>query len=109
MIRKNKQIKASNLKMEKNIDEVIKFFELEENIKQFLNKAILKQKRYTPDLNELAKEIVNKEIIKCLKPEILQELLKNIVENVVSNIAYEIFIKKMNELKEEYQEKISEI
>ena len=38
MIRKNKQIKASNLKMEKNIDEVIKFFELEENIKQFLNK-----------------------------------------------------------------------
>lgn len=108
MIKKDRQIKKMNLKMEKNIDEVIKHFELESNIRNFLNKAILKQKKYAPDLNRLAKEIINKEINKTLKIETLKLLIEDAVTQVVGDIAYKLFEEKKEQLKQDFLDNVND-
>ena len=109
MIKRDKQIKISNLKMEKNIDEVIKHFELEDNVRIFLEKAILKQKNYAPNLNKVAKGIIEKRIITVLKNDLLLELVKNVVIEMVNKIAYENFSKEKNRLKQNFVDNINDV
>ena len=109
MIKKNKEIKKANLKMEKNIDEVIKHFELEDNIREFIENAIIKEKKYHPSFNIIAKEIIKKEINKMLKTGVLKILIEDVVSEVVSDIVYKEFSEKTEELKEEFINAISEI
>ena len=107
MIKKNREIKKANLKMEKNIDEVIKHFELEDNVRKFLDNAISKQKSYAPVLNKIAREIINKEILKVLEIEILKLLIENAVTDVVTRIAYKEFEQTREELKQDFIDKLN--
>ena len=109
MIKKNKQIKKRNLQMQKNIDEVIKYFELNDNVRIFLEKAISKQKKYSPRLIEKAKNIVEKEINKILQSEKINKLIENGIVLMVEKIAYKEFIKEKERLKQEFYEKILEL
>ncbi len=102
MIKKNKQIKKRNLEMEKNIEEVIKYFEIGDNVKLFLENSLIKQKSFAPDLSKVAKERLNKEINKTLKIKTLKILIENAVTQVVSDIAYELFEEKKEQLKQDF-------
>lgn len=103
---KLKRLRKRDKTIEKNIDSVIKHFELEGNVKNFLEKAILKQKKYSPSLNKKAKEIVEKEIGKVLKGSIISSLIKEVVTQIVREIAYEEFHNHKENLKSEYIDNI---
>lgn len=108
IVKTNKELTVKSKNMQKNIDLVIKYFNQEDNIRNFFEETLLGKKKYSPDLSHKAKHQILEEVNKILDNDTLQILIRDVVISVVSKIAYEEFQKRKDELRSEYIDNLNE-